>query len=230
MSSTSTHLEQGYDKILRWLSNEFRRVGKDFQLEVSPIMSESVQRLKKRPELLTEALTILSETRQTALLNAFITALTRGGPSGLPRPIELHAHDPLRYVGDMLAWVHQAIAVEREFLEALFGKADGKRMVGSVRKFEKGAKEGAEEEEWMVELMDLAVAKLCVPLKVCFTFAEMSRMEGLMIGMQNRVLQTVRSQESSIVSYKISNLLQFYLTTMSRTIGPEAVLTKTLDE
>ena len=45
-------------------------------------------------------------------------ALTRGGPQGLPRPIELHAHDPLRYVGDMLAWVHQAIAAEREFLES----------------------------------------------------------------------------------------------------------------
>ena len=48
-------------------------------------------------------------------------ALTRGGPGGLPRPIELHAHDPLRYVGDMLAWVHRAIAAEREFLENLFG-------------------------------------------------------------------------------------------------------------
>lgn len=68
----------------------------------------------------------------------------------------------MRYVGDMLAWVHQAIAAEREFLESLFGlKSDG-RMVGSVRNFtSKG-----EEEEWIHELMDLAVGKLCVPLKV----------------------------------------------------------------
>ena len=60
-------------------------------------------------------------------------ALTRGGPGGLPRPIELHAHDPLRYVGDMLAWVHQAIAAEHEFLESLFGVAAPRRMVGAVR-------------------------------------------------------------------------------------------------
>lgn len=68
----------------------------------------------------------------------------------------------MRYIGDMLAWVHQSIAAEHEFLECLFGlKSDG-RMVGSVRKFhQKG-----EEEEWMRELMDLAVGKLCVPLKV----------------------------------------------------------------
>lgn len=95
-------------------------------------------------------------------MSSFLTALTRGGPSGLPRPIELHAHDPMRYVGDMLAWVHQAIAAEREFLESLFGlQADG-RMVGSVRTFH----EKSEEEDWIRELMDLAVGKLCVPLKV----------------------------------------------------------------
>ena len=63
-----------------------------------------------------EALSNLSQTRQTTLLSNFTNALTRGGPGGLPRPIELHAHDPMRYVGDMLAWVHQAIAAEREFL------------------------------------------------------------------------------------------------------------------
>jgi conserved oligomeric Golgi complex subunit 6 len=68
----------------------------------------------------------------------------------------------MRYVGDMLAWVHQAIAAEREFLEALFGvKSDG-RMVGSIRRFN----ENVEEEEWIRELMDYGVGKLCNPLKV----------------------------------------------------------------
>ena len=63
----------------------------------------------------------------------------------------------------MLAWVHQSIAAEREFLESLFGlKSDG-RMVGSIRKFD--SKD--EEEDWICELMDLAVGKLCLPLKVC---------------------------------------------------------------
>ncbi|KAJ8522928.1 hypothetical protein ONZ45_g610 [Pleurotus djamor] len=153
-----------------------------------------------------EALSQLSDIRQSTLLSLFLAALTRGGPSGLPRPIELHAHDPIRYVGDMLAWVHQAIAAEREFLEGLFDVKTEGRMVGSVRKFTV-----SEEEEWIRELMDMAVAKLCVPLKV-------------------RVQQTIRSQESSIMSYKIANLLQFYMLTMSRTIGESALLSKTLKE
>lgn len=64
----------------------------------------------------------------------------------------------------MLAWVHQSIAAEREFLESLFGlKSDG-RMVGSVRDFTTRG----EEEDWIRELMDLALGKLCVPLKVGF--------------------------------------------------------------
>ncbi len=41
----------------------------------------------------------------------FIGALTRGGPGGMPRPIEMHAHDPRRFVSDMLAWVHQACPI-----------------------------------------------------------------------------------------------------------------------
>ena len=45
-----------------------------------------------------------------------------------------------------------------------------------------------------------------------------------------RVQQTIRSQESSIVSYKIANLLQFYLMTMRRTIGDDALLSTTLKE
>jgi hypothetical protein len=48
--------------------------------------------------------------------------------------------------------------------------------------------------------------------------------------MQVRVLQTVRAQESSILSYKVSNLLQYYMLTMQRTIGDESLLSQTLQE
>jgi hypothetical protein len=131
-----------------------------------------------------DALAFLTQTRQTGLLSAFLDALTRGGPSGLPRPIELHAHDPIRYVGDMLAWVHQAIAAECEFLESLFGLGGGqeddgraRRMVGSVRTFR-----GSEEEGWVKELLNSSVTKLCVPLKVCLSFVMQKNESHMFIG------------------------------------------------
>ena len=41
----------------------------------------------------------VAAARHGALFQRFIAALTRGGPGGTPRPIEMHAHDPRRYVG-----------------------------------------------------------------------------------------------------------------------------------
>ena len=61
----------------------------------------------------------------------------------------------------MLGWVHQAIAAECEFLESLFGLSGRARMVGAVRTFN-----GSEEEEWVKDLLNSSVSKLCVPLKV----------------------------------------------------------------
>ena len=53
MASTSSNLEQGYEKLLRYCSNEFRHIGRGFQLEVSNGLREAVVRLRKRPELMT---------------------------------------------------------------------------------------------------------------------------------------------------------------------------------
>ncbi|KAJ3755566.1 hypothetical protein EV360DRAFT_72761 [Lentinula raphanica] len=78
---------------------------------------------KKRVQPCAGGLTILEKTLQkkrkseldVASTSSFLAALTRGGPPGVSRHIDLHPHDALRYMGDMLAWV-QAIAPEREVL------------------------------------------------------------------------------------------------------------------
>lgn len=63
--------------------------------------------------------------RRTALVGSFIDALTLGeGFGGTPNPIEMHANDPKRYVGDMLAWLHQAIPVEKENILTLVKGCD----------------------------------------------------------------------------------------------------------
>jgi conserved oligomeric Golgi complex subunit 6 len=60
MASTSSNLEQGYEKLFRYCSNEFRQLGRDSQLEVNHKLRESVVRLRKRPELLTLVVFIFS--------------------------------------------------------------------------------------------------------------------------------------------------------------------------
>lgn len=72
--------------------------------------------------------------RRTALVGSFIDALTLGEPiGGTPNPIEMHAHDHKRYVGDMLAWLHQAIPIEKENILILVKDCDktGKKLLKS---------------------------------------------------------------------------------------------------
>ncbi|KAJ9125577.1 hypothetical protein QFC22_000539 [Naganishia vaughanmartiniae] len=209
MATTTEHLEDAYEKLHRWAMFEFRKVARGEQVEVSPVMREAVKRLRERRDLLDDVLNLLTTTRQQYLLQQFLEALTRGGPNGLPRPIELHAHDPTRYVGDMLAWVHQATASEREFLDALFDvRGYARRMVGEARDM---SGEAEEEEALARRCLDRTLEGLSRPLKV-------------------RIQHTVKSQEGIIVTYKIANLVQFYLVTMQRTIGDQALLTKALQE
>lgn len=52
MASTSSNLEQAYEKIFRWCSFEFRQMGREVQVEVSPTMCEAITRLRQRQELL----------------------------------------------------------------------------------------------------------------------------------------------------------------------------------
>ena len=82
----------------------------------------------------------------------------------------------------------------------------------------------------MAELMDRAVSGLCTPLKVGPPRRLLQLPASEASALQNRIQQTVRSQESSITSFKIANLLQFYLHTMQRTIGRGALLSRTLEE
>lgn len=161
---TDRKLETGYEKIFNWTQDEFRRLARDIHSEPSAVLREAVRRLRRRPALFNEALGSLSLIRQNTLLSSFLAALTKGGPGGYPRPIELHAHEPTRYVGDMLAWIHQATAGEREFLDGIFEVENDGRMVGAVRTFDKANQK--EEEDYIQELLDSDLEKLCTPLRV----------------------------------------------------------------
>ncbi|XP_077987894.1 conserved oligomeric Golgi complex subunit 6-like [Glandiceps talaboti] len=118
METMALHQETAYERLYRWTQGECRMLSSD-SVEVSPLLCQAMQALQDRPVLFKYSLDEFGTARRTAVVRGFIDALTRGGPGGTPRPIELHSHDPLRYVGDMLAWLHQASASEKEHLQSL---------------------------------------------------------------------------------------------------------------
>lgn len=118
MEAMALHLESSYEKLYRWSQDECRGLTGDLP-DISNKLSRAMAALQDRPVLFKYTLDEYGTARRTAVVRCFIDALTRGGPGGTPRPIELHSHDPVRYVGDMIAWLHQAIASEKELLHSL---------------------------------------------------------------------------------------------------------------
>ena len=110
------------------------------------------------------ALSFLSETRQATVISYhshWWWSFWISPPHRNPRPRSTSIRWSL---GDILAG-YTVYSCRPEFHEGLFGlKGDG-GMVGSIRKFD--SKD--EEEVRICELMDLAVGKLCLPLKVCIS-------------------------------------------------------------
>ncbi|GAC94333.1 potential intra-Golgi transport complex subunit [Pseudozyma hubeiensis SY62] len=225
MSSTSQDLDQAYQKLYKWCSFEFRQPVKE-GLEVSPSLRQATRRLKHaRQDLLRSALATLVQTRSSILANAFMSALTMGAgpPTYLPGPIELHAHDPIRYVGDMLAWIHQTVASEREFLTALFDEKEGEggRRIGQRRRGLEGSLDltGSDPDSLRLGPGEALVREVLN-----------SNLDGCCRPLRLRIQQTLRSQEGSVTSYRLAHLVQFYRSTMEKTIGSRASLSRTLGE
>lgn len=81
-------------------------------------LSQSLVILAERPSFFESALRSLGESRQRALSAKFIDSLTVD--TRVEKAIDFYAYDPLRYVGDILAYVHSEIVNEREALYTLF--------------------------------------------------------------------------------------------------------------
>lgn len=131
MESMALQQEAAYERLYRWTQNECRLLNVE-SLELNPLLSQAMQSLRDRPVLFKYSLDEYANSRRAAVVRAFIDALTRGGSGGMPRPIESHSHDPLRYVGDMLAWLHQTTASEKEILEAVLKKCSKKEIEKDV--------------------------------------------------------------------------------------------------
>jgi len=103
--------------------------------------------------------------RQRAILQDFLQALTKGENSLSARPIDVQAHDPVRYLGDILAWVHQAVAGEREILSLVLGVAAKSRQShlepGNETWLEDGTIVSAFD-----DLLEKDLAGICRPIQV----------------------------------------------------------------
>ncbi|RHZ58073.1 Golgi transport complex subunit COG6 [Aspergillus thermomutatus] len=216
MEKSSRNLNSAYQKLFRWIQKEF----KSLNLE-DPRISSSIRRalrvLAERPSLFHNCLDFFAEARDYVLSDAFHYALTdavsgTGGDRNL-KPIEFSAHDPLRYVGDMLAWVHSTTVSEREALEALF-VADGEEIA-------KGIQAGLNSEPW---------SRIDEGEEVSFdgqkALSDLVNRDlvGVSRALRQRVELVIQGHDEPVTCYKVVHLLSFYRATFSRLLGTKSNL------
>lgn len=221
MELSTRHLNSAYQKLYRWIQKEFQSLNLE-----DPRISSSIRRalrvLAERPSLFHNCLDFFAEARDYVLSDAFHYALTDAmsggagaGTGGDPsvKPIEFSAHDPLRYIGDMLAWVHSTTVSEREALEALF-VADGEELA-------RGIQAGLNSEPWA--RIDEEEEAVFDGRKALSDLVNRD-LTGVSRSLRQRVELVIQSHDDPVTCYKVINLLSFYRTTFSKLVGAQSNL------
>ena len=224
MEQTSRNLNSAYQKLYRWVQKEF----KSLNLE-DPRISGSIRRalrvLAERPSLFHSCLEFFAEARDYVLSEAFHYALTEEasdiGSDRKIKPIEFSAHDPLRYIGDMLAWVHATTVSEREALESLF--------IAQGEEIARGIKAGLSSEPWSRVDDDEADGEKAQEASSFDGRKALSDLVNRNLGrvsrdLRQRIELVIQGHENPVTCYKVVNLLSFYRSTFSKLVGPRSTL------
>ena len=215
MEQSSRNLNSAYQKLYRWVQREFKTLNFE-NPQLSFMIRRSLKELAERPTLFQSCLDFFAEAREHVLLDSFYSALS--GSNDLrdheyaTKPIEYHSHDPLRYIGDMLAWTHSTSVSEREALENL-ADADGDEIL-------RGIKMGTEKDPWSSIDGDVLDGRKAL------TDLASRNLAGVIQILRQRVEQVIHNQENPVIVYRIVNLLCFYRVTFTKLLGTESDVAK----
>ena len=215
MENTSKNINLGFQKLYKWVQREFRHLNLE-----NPQMNSSIRRalrvLAERPSLFQNCLDFFAEARERIVSDSFQAALTGSGSEDQSaKPIDLTAHDPLRYIGDMLAWIHSATVSEREALEVLF-VAEGEELA-------RGLKSGRDAEIWRLVADEDDESSDFNALKALVDLVDRN-ISGAARVLRKRIEQVIQSNEEIVPAYKLANLIDFYLVTFEKLLGSHSSL------
>jgi hypothetical protein len=223
MEQVTNNMNAAYQKLYRWVQREFKGLNLE-NPQISGAIRRALKVLAERPSLFQSCLDFFAEAREGMLSDAFYTALTGMRPNGeqdrTVKPLEMSAHDPLRYVGDMLAWAHSAVVSEREALEVLF-ISEGDDIAKGIQagrendpwnRYGKEAEEAEEPFDGSKALNQLVDRDVSMVLKV----------------LKQRVEQVIHSYDEAVLIYKLANLISFYRLTIAKVVAADSQMLETL--
>ena len=228
MEQTRRSFDAGFKKLYNWIQREFK--GLDLE---DPHISGSIRRalrvLSERPTLFQNCLDFFAQARESTLSDAFQSALTGTGTTG--QAIEFSTHDPLRYIGDMLAWTHSATVSEKEALEGLF--------ISDADEISRGLATGRSSEPWArVRRSSSAVGQdaneddteTAFDGRKALSDLIGRNMSGVCQTLQQRIELAVKNNDDPVLVYKVYNLLTFYQNIFAKLICPDTAVCKTITQ
>lgn len=191
------HQDTAFQRLFEWVKLKCESIPEASSSEdVDAKLQVAVRYLRNLPAYYSQCQDLVTNCRRTQVVQRFILALTQGGASHrLSGAMDLHAHDPVRYVSDMLAWMHQAVVSEEEFLLAVFGKTS---------EFEAPTEQS---EELPMGLDTHELLSRCL--------------QGLGRPLRMRVLQALEGRVSLSGLFSLHDLLSFYEATFARVVKSE---------
>lgn len=217
MDQSSRNLNIGYQKLFRWIQKEFKTLNLE-NPQISSVIRRALRALAERPTLFQSCLGFFADAREHVLTDSFYLALTGSSREKdenlMMKPLEFHAHDPLRYVGDMLAWTHSATVSEREALESLF--------ISGGDEISKGFEAGKEAEPWSVGDAEVFDGRKALGELVNRNIAGVAKV------LRQRTEQVIQNQEDAVLLYRIANLVKFYWVTFTKLLESDSSLLDSL--
>ncbi|EPY54029.1 transport complex peripheral subunit Cog6 [Schizosaccharomyces cryophilus OY26] len=120
IKTMSKHIDTAYGKLYRFVELELRNPRVIQTMETNPDIKRAITKLLSENTMSSRTINLIIQVRQQNLHSAYVTALTRGDSLSSSKPIELSAPDSLRFIGDLLAWIHQTIVNEKELIDSIF--------------------------------------------------------------------------------------------------------------
>lgn len=206
MEQSAKDLDASFHKLHRWVQWEL----KTFNFEnpqIGTLTRQALRTLSERPSLFRSCLDTFAESRNRALVDAFDAAMCVAA-----RPIESNAHDPPRYVGDMLAWIHSAVVSEHESLETLF--------IAEGEDIRRGLEAGQTAEPWSAP--DVFDGRQALQDLVNRST------EGICRLLKQKIEQLLHSHDELLLLLNLVQILAFYQTTFSTLLVAESTLLSVL--
>jgi len=167
-----------------------------------PILRRSLHVLRHSPSHRCHALELIAASRRTEVTRRFLLGLT-SGYEGMA-PMEMRAHDPVAYVGDMLAFAFRAFRVEGELVKSLMtwrdeedgsdGEEEGGLDPGGQGDKTRGAKSRKSDDEEKGNMDEDEEERGDVPMDLTEMLAQ--SMGGLARPLRSRISQVVKSLAS----------------------------------